>query len=62
MPCLVGIDDGKVNVNENLLLFQKKKIKKIIRLTSKRALLANKFNKTLSDLLKRLLFEKNSGI
>ena len=29
MPSLVGVDDGKGNVNENLLLFQKKsKIKK----------------------------------
>ena len=35
--------------------------KKNILFTSKGALLANKFNKTLRDLFKNILFEKDSG-
>ena len=40
--------------------FKNKWIKKIW-FTTKRALLANKFNKTLRDLLRKILFEKDSG-
>ena len=62
LPCFVGTDYGNVIVNEILLFFQTKiKLKKIICCTSKRALLANKFNKILRDLPKKLLFGKNSG-
>ena len=62
LSCSVRFDDGKVIVNEVLLVLQKKnKIKKIVCYTSKGAHLANKVNKTLSDFLKKLLFVKNCG-
>ena len=61
-PNLIETDDGSEFVNKlfnNLL--NTKKIKRYSRNTALRAVFAERFNRTIRDLLKKLVFEKGDG-
>ena len=61
-PNLIETDDGSEFVNENFTnLLNTKKIKKYFRTTALGAVFAERFNRTIRDLLKRPVFEKGDG-
>ena len=56
-----GTDDREKFANETFTDFSQKKIKNFSRYTSKGALLAENFNRFLTDFLKMFVFGRNSG-